>query len=384
MVKNLSVLGSTGSIGTQTLDVARAHGIEVSAIVARKNIKLLEEQAREFKPRLVVASEESAAKQLKIALADTPCRVLSGQTGIEEAASIEEADTVMSALVGMAGIRPTLCAIESGKNVALANKETLVCAGAMVMEKARLKGVQIIPVDSEHSAIFQSLHASCNVNRELRRIILTASGGPFFGKSSDELANVTVKEALNHPNWSMGAKVTIDSASLMNKGLEFIEAMWLFDVEPSKIDIVVHRESIIHSMVEFCDSSVIAQLGTPDMRTPISFALTYPERYDFGGKSIDFTALKSLSFAAPDKETFKCLSLALCAAERGGTAGAVLNGANEAAVDLFLNSKIKFLEIADYIERAEKRVGHIEAPTLEDVINASASAMETVYSLANA
>lgn len=381
MVKNLSVLGSTGSIGTQTLDVARALGIKVSAIAANKNVKLLEEQAREFLPRFVAAADEAAAKELKIVLSDTSCKVLAGNDGIEAVASCEDADTVMSSLVGMAGIKPTLAAIDSGKTVALANKETLVCAGEIVMRRAEEKNVKIIPVDSEHSAIFQSLHASCAPSRELTRIILTASGGPFFGRKREELLNVTVKEALNHPNWSMGAKVTIDSASLMNKGLEFIEAMWLFGLKPENIDIVVHRESIIHSMAEFRDGAVIAQLGTPDMRTPISFALTYPERMDFGGKFLDFTQLTSLSFGIPDTDTFRCLALALRAAERGGTAGAVLNGANEAAVDLFLNSKIKFLEIADYIERANEIIGVRDNPSLEDVIAASENARDAVYSL---
>ena len=381
MVKNLSILGSTGSIGTQTLDVARSLGIKVSAIAANKNIKLLEQQAREFSPSVVAAADENSAKELKLLLADTSCKVLAGSEGIEAVASHGEADTVMSALVGMAGIRPTLSAIESGKTVALANKETLVCAGSCVMKRAKEKGVKIIPVDSEHSAIFQSLHASSAPKRELRKILLTASGGPFFGKTRDELKNVTVEQALKHPNWSMGAKVTIDSASLMNKGLEFIEAMWLFDVSPSDIEMVVHRESIIHSMVEFCDGAVIAQLGTPDMRTPISFALTYPERMDFGGKSLDFTQIKSFSFGMPDADTFRCLALALSAARRGGTAGAVLNGANEAAVDLFLNSKIKFLEIAEYIERANEALGVRDNPSLDEIIAASENARDVVYSM---
>ncbi len=381
MVNNLSILGSTGSIGTQTLDVARTLGIKVSAISANKNIKLLEEQAREFSPRLVAVADESLAKNLKLALSDTSCKVVSGKGGILEVAACEEADTVMSALVGMAGIEPTLAAIDSGKNVALANKETLVCAGEIVMGRAKEKGVKIIPVDSEHSAIFQSLHASSAPSRELSKIILTASGGPFFGKTAKELSSVTVAEALNHPNWSMGAKVTIDSASLMNKGLEFIEAMWLFGAKPENIEIVVHRESIIHSMVEFCDGAVIAQLGTPDMRTPISFAMTYPERKSFGGSSIDFKTLKSLSFGVPDTDTFKCLALALFAAKRGGSAGAILNGANEAAVDLFLNSKIKFLDIANYIEKAFENIEVLDNPTLFDVIKASEDARSFVYKL---
>ena len=381
MVKNLSILGSTGSIGTQTLDVARALGIGVSAIAANRNIKLLEEQAREFSPSLVAVADEAAAKLLRIALADTSSKVLSGREGIMAAAACAEADTVMSSLVGMAGIEPTLAAIDAGKNIALANKETLVCAGEIVMNRAKEKGVKIIPVDSEHSAIFQSLHASCAPERELRRIILTASGGPFFGKTREELGNVTVKEALNHPNWSMGAKVTIDSASLMNKGLEFIEAMWLFGVSPDDIEIVVHRESIIHSMVEFCDGAVIAQLGTPDMRTPISFAMTYPERMNFGGDFLDFRKLTKLSLGLPDMETFRCLALALSAARRGGTAGAVLNGANEAAVDLFLNEKIKFLEIADYIERATEIMGFKQNPQIDEVITASADARAVVYNM---
>lgn len=381
MVKNLSILGSTGSIGTQTIDVARSLGINITAISANRNIKLLEDQAREFSPKLVAVADESAAKELKIALSDTMCKVLSGREGIMEVAAEASADTVMSSLVGMAGIEPTLAAISAKKNIALANKETLVCAGEQVMAAAKENGVEIIPVDSEHSAIFQSMMGSNFPDRELRRIILTASGGPFFGKKSEELENVTVKEALNHPNWSMGAKVTIDSATLMNKGLEFMEAMWLFGATPKQIEIVVHRESIVHSMVEFCDGAIIAQLGTPDMRTPISLAMTYPERKDFGGKFLDFAQLKNLSFAIPDTETFRCLALALRAAERGGSAGAVLNGANEAAVDLFLNSKIKFLEIAEYIEKATEKVGIIDAPSLSELIEASKSARDAVYSM---
>ncbi len=381
MVKNLSILGSTGSIGTQTLDVARTLEINITALAANKSIKLLEEQAREFSPKLVAVADEDAAKKLKIALADTSCKVLSGRDGILEAAAEKNADTVMSSLVGMAGIEPTLCAINAKKNIALANKETLVCAGEKVTEAARENGVEIIPVDSEHSAIFQSMMGSNFPEREIRRIILTASGGPFYGKSREELLNVTAKEALKHPNWSMGAKVTIDSATLMNKGLEFIEAMWLFGVSPKDIEIVVHRESIIHSMVEFCDGAIIAQLGTPDMRTPISLAMTCPERKDFGGKFIDFTQLKTLSFGTPDTKTFRCLALALSAAERGGSAGAVLNGANEAAVDLFLQSKIKFLEIAEYIERAMERIGITDNPSLRDLIAASENARDAVYSM---
>lgn len=381
MVQNLSILGSTGSIGTQTLSVAEALGIKISALAANRNIKFLEEQARKFAPSFVAVADEAAAKDLKIKLSDTSCKVFSGFEGVLEVASCKEADTVMSSLVGMAGIEPTLAAISEGKDVALANKETLVCAGEIVMNRAKEKGVKIIPVDSEHSAIFQSLHASCAPSRELKRIILTASGGPFFGKTREELGSVSVAEALNHPNWSMGAKVTIDSASLMNKGLEFIEAMWLFGVKPDEIDIVVHRESVIHSMVEFCDGAIIAQLGTPDMRTPISFALTYPERMNFGGDYLDFTKLTKLSFGLPDMDTFRCLALALLAARRGGTAGAVLNGANEAAVDLFLNGKIKFLEIPEYIERANDVIGFKDNPALCDVIAASANARDAVYSM---
>ena len=381
MVNNLTILGSTGSIGTQTLEVARALNIKVGALAANKSVKLMEEQIREFKPELAALADEKSASELRVRVSDTPCRVLGGEDGITETASYSKADTVMSSLVGMAGIHPTLSAIESGKNVALANKETLVCAGSVIMRRAREKGVRIIPVDSEHSAIFQSLHASCDYKREISRIILTASGGPFYGKTSTELESVTPEEALKHPNWSMGAKVTIDSATLMNKGLEFIEAMWLFDVPPEKIDIVVHRESIIHSMAEFCDGAIIAQLGTPDMRTPISIALTYPERKDFGGNRIDFGSLKNLSFGLPDTDTFRCLALALEAAERGGTAGAILNGANEAAVDLFLKSKIGFTEIPSCIEFARGKIRHIENPSLGEITDASLSAMETVYSM---
>lgn len=381
MVENLAILGSTGSIGKQTLEVARALNIRVGALAANKSVKLMEEQIRAFRPEIAALADEDAAAELRVLVSDTPCRVVGGKSGIEEVASYLPADTVMSALVGMAGIEPTLSAIDSGKNIALANKETLVCAGSVIMRRAREAGVKIIPVDSEHSAIFQSLHGSGDYKRELSRIILTASGGPFFGKARSELVNVTAEQALKHPNWSMGAKVTIDSASLMNKGLEFIEAMWLFDVPPEKIDIVVQRESIIHSMVEFCDGAVIAQLGTADMRTPIALSLTYPERKNFGGKCIDFKTLGKLSFAAPDMDTFRCLALALEAAKKGGTAGAVLNGANEAAVDLFLRSKIGFLEIPECIEHARERVGHVVNPSLGEIMDASVSAMEAVYSI---
>ncbi len=380
MVKNLSILGSTGSIGTQTLDVARALGIRIISLTAGKNIGLLEEQVREFNPECVAVADEDAARSLRISIADTSCKVLSGKEGIIQAASCEKSDTVMSSLVGMAGIEPTLAAIDSGKNIALANKETLVCAGEEVLRRAKEKSVKIIPVDSEHSAIFQCLHGSVNAERELSRIILTASGGPFFGKKAHELESVSVEDALRHPNWSMGAKITVDSATLMNKGLEFIEAMWLFGARPDQIEIVVHRESIIHSMAEFCDGSVIAQLGTPDMRTPISLAMTYPERMDFGGKRIDFTSLSNLSFAKPDTETFKCLSLALRAAEIGGTAGAILNGANEAAVDLFLKSKIRFLEIAELIEHAFASFKVCQNPSLDEILASANEAFDMVYS----
>ena len=336
MKRNISILGSTGSIGRQSLDVIAACGMSVAALTAHSSVDLMEQQVRQFKPELAVLMDEEAAKELKARIADTHTRVASGMEGLIEAASLPSADTVITAVVGMVGLRPTLAAIEAGKRIALANKETLVCAGELVMAAAARKGVEIVPVDSEHSALFQSLQGCADQKKEVKRLILTASGGPFFGWKKEALEGVTLEQALKHPNWSMGAKITVDSATLMNKGLEFIEAMHLYQMPPEKISIVVHRESIIHSLVEYCDNAVIAQLGSPDMRLPIQYALTWPERTPGPAEPLDLLKCGALTFAEPDPEAFPCLALALKAAATGGTAGAILNGANEAAVGLFL------------------------------------------------
>lgn len=377
MVSQVSVLGSTGSIGTQTLDILRKFNIKASALTTNRNIKLLEEQVREFKPEIAVAMDENSARELKIALADTDTKVYSGMEGLVAASETKNSDIVLTAVVGMVGLIPTLAAINAGKNIALANKETLVCGGSIVTKLAREKGVSLLPVDSEHSAIFQCLEA-CGDKRELNKIILTASGGPFFGKTREELKKVSVADALKHPNWSMGSKITIDSATLMNKGLEFIEAMWLFGVLPEQIEVVVHRESIIHSMIEFCDGAILAQMGTPDMRLPIAYALEYPKRRSFGGDTLDFSSLSALTFAKPDVNTFTCLKLAMDAANKKDSTAAVLNGANEAAVELFLNEKISFLQIPELVEDAMGRVKTKENPTLDDVLNADKAARECV------
>ncbi|MBR2715518.1 MAG: 1-deoxy-D-xylulose-5-phosphate reductoisomerase, partial [Ruminococcus sp.] len=306
MVSNLSVLGSTGSIGTQTLDVARKHNLKISALSAHSNIDLLEKQIREFKPSIAVVFQESKADLLKASIKDMDTKVYSGMDGLLYAATYDECELVVNSVVGMVGLKPTLASIEAKKNIAFANKETLVAGGALVMDAAKKNGVTLFPVDSEHSAIFQCLQAS-PPEKALKKIILTASGGPFFGKTNEELKDVTVAQALDHPNWSMGAKITIDSASMMNKGLEIIEAAWLFDVSPDEIEVVVHRESIIHSMIEFVDNSVLAQLGLPDMRIPIQYAITYPNRYESPVDSLDFSKISSMTFYQPDYDTFKCL-----------------------------------------------------------------------------
>lgn len=376
----ISLLGSTGSIGRQSLEVIRACGMQVGALTANSNVVRMEEQARQFQPKLAVMMEEQAAADLKVRLADTPVRVAGGLEGLLEAAELPQADTVITAVVGMVGLRPTMAAIREGKRIALANKETLVCAGQLVMEEARDYGAQIVPVDSEHSALFQSLQG-CKDRGEVKRLILTCSGGPFFGKTRKELEGMTREDALQHPNWSMGAKITVDSATLMNKGLEFIEAMHLYQMPPEKISIVVHRESIIHSLVEYCDNAVIAQLGTPDMRLPIQYALTWPERVVGPATPLDLCSCGPLTFARPDTETFQCLALALEAAKTGGTAGAILNGANEAAVALFLEGKIGFLDIADRVRRAMEQVKVIDDPSMTQVLEADAAAREAVLSV---
>lgn len=378
MRRTLSILGSSGSIGRQTLDVAEACGHQVAAITVNRSVKLAEEQARKFRPRLAVAVDEGAAAELRTRLADTGVKVLSGQEGLLEAAALPEADTVVTAIVGVAGLEPTLAAIDGGKRIALANKETLVCAGELVMARAREKGAEIVPVDSEHSAIFQCLQG-CQDRGQVRRLILTASGGPFFGKSREELARVTKAQALKHPNWAMGQKITIDSATLMNKGLEFIEAMRLYSMPPEKIQIVIHRESIVHSLVEFEDGAILAQLGSADMRLPIQYALTWPERAPGPAKPLDLLACPPLTFQKPDPEAFRCLGLALECAVRGGTSTAILNGANEAAVGLFLEDKIGFGDIPRLVESALKRVPVVDAPELEEILEADRAAREAAY-----
>lgn len=369
MIKTLSILGSTGSIGTQSLDVCDMQGYKVAALSAYSNAKLLEEQIRKYKPAVAALVDEKAAQELKIAVKDTDTRVLSGMDGVCECASYKEADTVINSVVGMAGLKPTLTAIESKKTIALANKETLVAGGKLVMGRAKELGVPILPVDSEHSAIFQSLQG-CPEKKALKKIILTASGGPFFGKSKQELKDVTVEQALKHPNWAMGAKITIDSASMMNKGLELIEAVWLFDVAPDDIDIVVHRESVIHSLIEYVDNSVIAQLGVPDMRIPIQYALTYPDRIPSPVKELSLTDYMNLTFYKPDYDTFRCINLCRDAIRKGGLYPAIANAANEEANYLFRHGKIKFLQIAELVEKALSDIdGQRKYTCLEDVLS---------------
>ena len=377
MSKRISLLGSTGSIGRQTLEVIEACGMEVAALTANSSVDKIEAQARKFHPELAVMMDEHAAADLRVKLADTNVRVLGGMEGLMEAASIQSADTVLTAVVGMVGLRPTLAAIREGKRIALANKETLVCAGQLVREEAHDYGAEILPVDSEHSALFQSLEGNRD-RREVKRLILTCSGGPFYGKKREELQGMTREDALRHPNWSMGAKITVDSATLMNKGLEVIEAMHLYQMPPEKISIVVHRESIIHSLVEYCDNAMIAQLGAPDMRVPIQYALTWPKRTPGPATPLDLWHCGPLTFGEPDLETFRCLDLALKAARTGGTAGAILNGANEAAVAHFLAGDIGFLDIADRVERAMEQVPVIQNPTLTDVLEADRAARAAV------
>lgn len=374
-MKELVILGSTGSIGTQSLEVCCQQGYRVTGLAAGGNIELLEKQAREFKPLSVAVFDEKKAKELKIKLADTDIKVLSGQDGVCELAS-GSGDTVLNSIVGIAGLKPTLAAIKSGKNIALANKETLVTGGEIVKKAAKEKGVAILPVDSEHSAIFQSLQGA--PKGSLKKILLTASGGPFFGKTKKDLENVTVKEALNHPNWSMGAKITIDSATLMNKGLEVIEAVHLFDIPAQNIEVLVHRQSIVHSGVELSDGAVMAQLGTPDMRLPIQYALTYPERSDYAFEKLDLFKVGTLTFEKPDTETFRCLPLCIKAITEGGIAPTVVNGANEEAVRLFLEDKIKFLQIAELVEKALNSVDNKKDFTLEDIFAADNLAREIV------
>ena len=375
MEKSIVILGSTGSIGTQALDVARAHGYRVRGLAAGKNVKLLEQQAREFLPEIVAVSDENAALELKTRLADTNIKVFSGDSGVEELATYK-CDTLLNAIVGIAGLRPTLAAINAGNEIALSNKETLVAAGDVVMKLAAEKGVRILPVDSEHSAIFQCLQGV--PEGALSKILLTASGGPFFGKIVEELENVTPEKALNHPNWDMGAKITIDSATMMNKGLEVIEAMHLFSVNAEDIEILIHRQSILHSAVELRDGGVIAQLGAPDMRLPIQYALTYPQRLPCPGHSLSLTDVCELTFHKPDFNTFRCLSTCIEAAKQRGLKPAAANGANEEAVALFLNNKISFLKIGELVEGAMNNQSAKANYTIEDVFAADRAAREFV------
>ena len=375
MMKSLIILGSTGSIGTQSLEVCERQGYKVNGLAAASNIQLLETQARKFGVKTVAVFSEEKAKELKIKLSDTDIKVLSGMNGVCELAQMS-ADIVLNSIVGIAGLRPTLAAIESGKDIALANKETLVTGGEIVNRKAKEKGVKILPVDSEHSAIFQSLQGA--PKGSLKKILLTASGGPFYGKKIGDLKNVTVKDALNHPNWSMGAKITIDSATLMNKGLEVIEAVHLFGIPAKDIEVLVHRQSIVHSGVELSDGAVIAQLGTPDMRLPIQYALTYPERSDFSFEKLSLADIGTLTFEKPDTETFKCLPLCINAITEGGLKPTAVNGANEQAVKLFLEGKIKFLQIAELVEKALLSAQNKKDFTLDDILETDKLARECV------
>jgi 1-deoxy-D-xylulose-5-phosphate reductoisomerase len=377
MSQVISLLGSTGSIGRQSLEVIAACGMSVCALTANHNVELLEQQIRQFHPRLAVCYDEESAKELKVRVADLDVTVLSGMEGLLEAAVMPEADTVITAVMGMVGLRPTLAAIREKKRIALANKETLVCAGELVMDEAQRCGAEIVPVDSEHSALFQCIQG-CKDRGEIKRLLLTASGGPFFGKTRQELEGVTRKDALKHPNWAMGAKITIDSATMMNKGLEFIEAMRLYRVPPEKISILVHRQSIVHSLVEYHDNAVLAQLGAPDMRLPIQYALTYPARTETIAKPLDLLTCPPLTFEAPDLDTFRCLKVALDTARIPGAACAILNGANEEAVAAFLADKVGFLQIADLVEEALQTVPNVENPTLEDILAADAAARQCV------
>ncbi len=365
MIKTLAVLGSTGSIGVQALEVAELMNFKIEALTANSSVDILEKQIRKFRPRLAAVADEKAAAELKTKVADTQTLVLSGAKGVEECARCG-ADSVLNSIVGIAGLAPTLAAIEAGSGIALANKETLVAGGKIVMNAAAEKGVSILPVDSEHSAIFQSIQGYRGKN-QIKRLILTASGGPFFGKSRSELEKVTLEQALKHPNWSMGAKITVDSATMMNKGLELIEAAWLFGIEAARIDILVHRQSIVHSLVEYVDNSVIAQLGVPDMRIPIQYALTYPDRFQSPVAQLDLASAATLTFEKPDYETFTCINLCRKAFEKGGLYPAAVNAANEKANELFRQGKIGFLDIPKAVEAAFDCVVPVYDYTLEEV-----------------
>lgn len=378
-MKKVSILGSTGSIGTQSIEVCEKHGLEIVAVAAHSSIDMLEEQARKFKLRYVGIYREDKYKELKSRLADTDTKILCGMEGLCEIAALEENDIVLNSVVGMVGLLPTLTALGAGKDVALANKETLVAGGTLVTSLAKEKGVKIYPVDSEHSAIFQCLQG--NKREQLNKIILTASGGPFYGYTYEQLQNVTKADALKHPNWDMGNKITIDSATLMNKGLEFIEAKWLFDLEPDQIEIVVHRQSVVHSAVEYKDLAVIAQLGVPDMKIPIQYSLLYPERVECPTKPLSLTDYGTLTFGKPDYETFKCLSAAIEAISRGGAYPCLVNSANEEAVRAFLNDEIRFIQIGEIVSSVLDKFPKTEISSYEDVAAADKSAREYVRGL---
>lgn len=378
MTKWVSILGSTGSIGRQTLDVVSKLGISVAALTAGNNVARMAEQCRAFRPKLAVMATEAGAMALREALAGQEIEILFGEEGLLVAATLPEADTVVTAVVGMVGLKPTLAALRAGKRIGLANKETLVCAGELVMDTAQKFGAEIIPVDSEHSAIFQCLMGA-NSPREIKNVILTCSGGPFFGKTREELEKVAKEDALRHPNWRMGPKITVDCATLMNKGLEFIEAMRLYRLPPEQVQVVIHRQSVVHSLVEFVDGAMMAQLGVPDMRLPIQLALTYPKRLPSPAPALSLTDCGPLSFCAPDLETFPCLGLAMRCARQGGTACPVLNGANEAAVALFLQDRIGFYDIPSLVETALEQVPFVEMPSFEEILQADALARQAVY-----
>ena len=378
-MKRVSILGSTGSIGTQSIEVCEKHGLEIIAIAAHSSIDMLEEQARKHHPKYVGIFRDDKYEELKSRLSDTDITVLCGMEGLCRIASLEENDIVLNSVVGMVGLLPTLTAINAGKDVALANKETLVAGGTLVTSLAKEKGVKIYPVDSEHSAIFQCLQG--NNPKQVNKIILTASGGPFYGYSYEQLKNVKKADALKHPNWDMGNKITIDSATLMNKGLEFIEAKWLFDLEPEQIDIVVHRQSVIHSAVEYNDYAVIAQLGVPDMKIPIQYSLLYPERVECPTKQLSLTDYGTLTFAEPDYKTFKCLSAAIEAISRGGAYPCLVNSANEEAVKAFLNDEIQFVQIGEIVSSVLEKFPYTEINSYEDVIAADKSAREYVRNI---
>lgn len=376
-MKKIAILGSTGSIGTQTLDIVREQGdIEVVAMAAGGNIELLEKQIREFMPKLVSVWDEKKAAELRTKTADLQVEIRCGMEGLLEVATIAESEILVTAIVGMLGIRPTIAAIEAGKKIALANKETLVTAGHIIMPLAKKYGVPILPVDSEHSAIFQSLQGAGS--NKINKILLTASGGPFRGRKKEELRNIQVEDALKHPNWEMGRKITIDSSTLVNKGLEVMEAKWLFDVSLDQIQVVVHPQSVIHSAVEYEDGAVIAQLGTPDMRLPIQYALYYPERRNLSGKRLDLFEMGNLTFEKPDTENFRGLALAYEAMKRGGNVSTVYNAANEKAVSLFLNRQIGYLDIVELIEKCMDEISYIANPTVEEILTTEALTYELI------